>query len=78
MNTFLGSDICNKILNDEVVPMEQCDFDLLLQSANLNLEGFVNKISKEYPRLNKEDLYYPCLMLMNLNDKRTSLLFGVT
>ena len=41
MNTFLGSDICNKILNDEVVPMEQCDFDLLLQSANLNLEGFV-------------------------------------
>lgn len=78
MNAFLDSDICNKILNDDVVPMEQCDFDLLLQSAKLNLEGFVDKISKEYPRLKKEDLCYLCLMLMNLNDKQTSLLFGVT
>lgn len=78
MDAFLGSEICKRILNDETAPMGQDDFDLLLQSANHNLGGFVDKMSREYPRLKKEDLCYLCLLLINLNDKQISLLFGVT
>ena len=78
MDAFLGSEICFRIMNDKDLQMNQNDFDLLLQSANLNLRGFVVNISKEYPRLKKEDLCYICLMLIDLNDKQISSLFGVT
>lgn len=78
MDAFLNSDICAKILHGEVNQMNQNDFDLLLQSANHNLDGFADNIHKEYQRLKKEDLCYLCLTLMNLNDKQISSLFGVT
>ncbi|MBR2508101.1 MAG: hypothetical protein IKB70_14740, partial [Bacilli bacterium] len=78
MDAFLGSEICFRVVNDKDFQMNQDDFDLLLQSANLNLRGFVVNISKEYPRLKKEDLCYICLMLIDLNDKQISSLFGVT
>ena len=78
MDAFLDSEICKRILNNESVPMVQEDYDSLLCSANLNLGGFADKMSKEYPRLKKEDLCYLCLLLMNLNDKQISSLFGVT
>ena len=78
MDAFLASEICFRIMNDKDLQMNQDDFDLLLQSANLNLRGFVVNISKEYPRLKKEDLCYICLMLIDLNDKQISSLFGVT
>ena len=78
MDAFLGSEICFRIMNDKDLQMNQDDFDLLLRSANLNLRGFVVNISKEYPRLKKEDLCYICLMLIDLNDKQISSLFGVT
>lgn len=78
MDAFLGSEICFRIINDKNFQMNQDDLDMLLQSANLNLRGFVDNISKEYPRLKKEDLCYICLMLIDLNDKQISSLFGVT
>ena len=78
MDAFLGSEICFRIINDKNFQMNQDDLDMLLQSANLNLRGFVDNISKEYPRLKKEDLCYICLMLIDINDKQISSLLGVT
>ena len=87
---YCQSEICAKILNDinelsksgkdtsKLQALGHEDFVMLLQSANLHLGNFLNNISTKYPTLKKEDFYYLCLTIINLNDKQIASLFGVT
>ncbi|MBQ8222945.1 MAG: hypothetical protein IJZ87_06340, partial [Bacteroidales bacterium] len=87
---YCQSEICAKILNNinelsksgkdisELQTLRHEDFVMLLQSANLHLGNFFKNISTKYPSLKKEDIYYLCLTIINLNDKQIAALFGLT
>ena len=90
LKEYYQSEICVKILNEikelsksnkdttELEPLSKEEFILLFQSANLHLGIFLQNISNKYPSLKKDDLYYLCLVLINLNDKQIAALFGLT
>ena len=84
------SEICMKILNEiselsksgkntsELQALRQDEFAMLLQSAKLHLSTFLKNTSDKYPTLKKEDFYYLCLVIINLNDKQIASLFGLS
>ena len=86
----MQSDIVSKILNiangkqsksfdgNYTRSLTNDELALLSQSANMHLNNMINRISVEFPKLKKEDLFYLCLVLLNLNDKQIATLFGVT
>ena len=90
LKEYYQSEICVKILNKikelsksnkdttELEPLSKEEFVLLFRSANLHLGIFLQNISNKYPSLKKDDLYYLCLVLINLNDKQIAALFGLT
>ena len=90
LKEYYQSEICAKILNEinelskankmtsELKPLSQEEFVMLLQSANLHLGEFIKNISDKYPSFRKDDLYYLCLVAINLNDKQIAALFNVT
>ena len=90
LKEYYQSEICIKILNEirelaksnkdtsELEPLSKEEFVLLFRSANLHLGIFLQNISNKYPSLKKDDLYYLCLVLINLNDKQIAALFGLT
>ena len=84
VNSYRNSEICIKIMNvikenpaPETASLSQEEFRLLVQAANLHLNGFIDDLSQNFPRLKNEDLYYICLSMLNLRDKQISCLFGV-
>ena len=90
LKEYCQSEICVKIFGcidklsksgkdtSELKPLSQEDFVMLLQSANMYLGNFLKNISTKYPSLKKEDIYYLCLTIINLNDKQIAALFGVS
>ena len=90
LKEFCQSEICIKILNDinelsksgkdtsELQALRHEEFVMLLQSANLHIGTFLKNISQKYPSLKKDDLYYLCLTIINLNDKQIAALFGLS
>lgn len=90
LKEYFQSEICVKILNEinelsksnrmtsELKPLSQEEFAILLQSANLHIGEFIKYLSEKYPSFKKEDLYYLCLMILNLNDKQIAALFGLS
>ncbi len=90
LNGYYQSEICSKILihikelsesnkkETELKKLMQNEFALLLKSANYYLNNIFNNLTNKYPNLKKEDLYYMCLVILNLNDRQISSLFGVT
>ncbi|MBQ8760172.1 MAG: hypothetical protein IJZ06_01970, partial [Bacteroidales bacterium] len=90
LKEYCQSEICVKIFGcidelsksgkdmSELKPLSQEDFVLLLQSAKQHLSLFLKNISSRYPSLKKEDIYYLCLTIINLNDKQIAALFGVS
>ena len=90
LKDYYKSEICAKILNEisdlsksnkmtsDLKSLSQEEFVMLLQSANLHLGEFIKNISDKYPSFKKDDLYYLCLVAINLNDKQIAALFNVT
>lgn len=90
LNEYYNSEICYKILkqieelsrnkmdNSLLEPLKQDELFLLVSCANKYLNNLLDDLSGRYPKLKKEDLYYLCLIIVNLNDKQIAALFGVT
>ena len=90
LNEYYNSEVCSRILKQieelseknidtsRLEPLKQEDFFLLLKYANRYLNNLINDLSNRFPKLKQEDLYYLCLIIINLNDKQISSLFGVT
>lgn len=90
LNGYYHSEICSTILRQveklseknidtsRLNALKQEEFVLLLKSANIFLNDIFNNMANRYPKLKKEDLYYLCLAIINLNDKQISSLFGVS
>ncbi len=87
---YLQSDISSKILEiakenqsksfdeNETRSLTHAELALLSQSANIYLNNVINRISVEFPKLKKDDLYYLCLIILDLNDRQISSLLGVS
>lgn len=77
MEAYWKSEICSRILSMDNKAMTQDDFVLLLDTANKHLNNVFAELAEQYKRLKKEDLYYLCLVIIELSDKQISSLFGV-
>ena len=90
LKEYYQSEICVKILNEinelskankmtsDLKPLSQEEFVMLFQSANLHLGEFIKNLSDKYPSFKKDDVYYLCLVAINLNDRQIAALFNVT
>lgn len=79
INTFYESDICKRILSqniNRVIRLDNNDLTTLLKTADYHLNNLSAKIKKEFPNLKKDDLYYLCFVLLKLNNHEISLLLG--
>lgn len=77
VEAYCRSEICTKVLSMESHKLTQDDLVMLLDTANKHLNNVFVELSECYPRLKKEDLYYLCLVTIELSDKQISSLFGV-
>ena len=74
MEAYHNSEICRKILerkSTEYTLLKSEELVQLLDSANTNLGGLISNLNRDYPQLNKDELYCICLLLLNFN--KTSL-----
>ena len=79
INTFYESDICKRILSqniNRIIKLDNNDLTTLLKTADYHLNNLSAKIKKEFPNLKKDDLYYLCFVLLKLNNHEISLLLG--
>lgn len=79
LEKYYNSDICIEItkrvqeLNtknlkaSELTPLSRNELILLLQSANIHLNNYINRVSTKYPELKKDDFYCICLLLLNVD-----------
>jgi hypothetical protein len=77
IESYYKSDICQKILNRKVTDFSALtneDFALLMQAADKHLNNITVRIKEKYPKINKDDLYYICLILLNIEESNLQYL----
>ena len=77
IESYYKSDICQKILNRKVTDFSALtneDFALLIQAADKHLNNITVRIKGKYPKINKDDLYYICLILLNIEESNLQYL----
>ena len=77
IESYYKSDICQKILNRKVTDFSALtneDFALLMQAADKHLNNITVRIKGKYPNINKDDLYYICLILLNIEESNLQYL----
>jgi hypothetical protein len=77
IESYYKSDICQKILNRKVTDFSALtneDFALLIQAADKHLNNITIRIKGKYPKINKDDLYYICLILLNIEESNLQYL----
>ena len=77
IESYYKSDICQKILNRKVTDFSALtneDFALLMQAADKHLNNITIRIKGKYPKINKDDLYYICLILLNIEESNLQYL----
>ena len=70
IESYYKSDICRKIVNRKATDFSALtneDFALLIQAADKHLNKITARLKEKYPKVNKEDLYYICLILLNVD-----------
>ena len=76
---FHNSSICQKIINrkpSDFTTLSDGELALLLDAADKNLDNFTKKLKDRYPKLKKNDFYYICLLLLNIEKNKFQYLLG--
>lgn len=76
---FHNSSICQKIINrkpSDFTTLSDGELALLLDAADKNLDNFTKKLKDIYPKLKKDDFYYICLLLLNVEKNKFQYLLG--
>ena len=77
IEAYYKSDICQKIVNrktNDFSALTNEDFALLIQAADKYLNNITARLREKYPKINKEDLYYICLILLNTDESKLQYL----
>ena len=78
-DAYYNSDICKSILEkkeEKYIPLSVSELSLLLDAANDNLDNIINKLKAKYPKLNTNDMYYICLIMLNVSKSGLSYLLN--
>ncbi len=87
-DNFKNCSICRKIFSDidylrkngfkvnNLSPLTEDELELLIDEANVYMDGYVRDIIDEYPQLKKEDVYCICLSLLNISEPTMAVLLG--
>ena len=70
IEAYYKSDICHKIINrkaNDFSALSNEDFALLIQAADKHLNNITTRLKEKYPKINKDDMYYICLILLNVD-----------
>lgn len=76
---FHNSSICQKIINRkpyDFTTLSDGELALLLDATDKNLDNFTKKIKDRYPKLKKDDFYYICMLLLNIEKNKFQYLLG--
>lgn len=76
---YHNSAICQKILNrkpTDFTALSESELALLIEAADKNLGNLTNRLKDKYPNLKKDDFYYICLLLLNIEKNKFQYLFG--
>ena len=76
---YHNSEICQKILNRkpfDFTALSDGDLALLLESADRNLGNLTKRFKDKYPKLKRDDFYYICLLLLNIEKNKFQYLLG--
>ena len=76
---YHNSEICQKILNrkpTDFTALSDSELALLLESADKHLGNLTKTFNDKYPKLRKEDFYYICLLLLNVEKNKFQYLLG--
>lgn len=76
---FHNSSICQKIINrkpSDFTTLSDGELALLLDAADKSLDNFTKKLKDIYPKLKKDDFYYICLLLLNIEKNKLQYLLG--
>ena len=79
IEAYYKSDICHKIINrkaNDFSALTNEDFALLIQAADKHLNNITTRLKEKYPKINKEDLYYICLILLNTDENKLQYLIN--
>jgi hypothetical protein len=79
IEAYYKSDICHKIINrkaNDFSALSNEDFALLIQAADKHLNNITTRLKEKYPKINKEDLYYICLILLNTDENKLQYLIN--
>ncbi len=77
--SYYNSGICQKILNkksSDFTMLTEGELALLLEAADINLGNLTKTLKDKYPKLKKDDLYYICLILLNVEKNKFQYLLG--
>lgn len=76
---YYNSAICQKISNrklSDFTALSESELALLLEVANENLGNITKSLKCKYPKLKKDDFYYICLLLLNIEKNKFQYLLG--
>ena len=76
---YHNSEICQKILNRKPIDftaLSESELALLLESADKHLGNLTKTLTDKYPKLRKDDFYYICLLLLNVEKNKFQYLLG--
>lgn len=76
---FHNSTICQKIINrkpSDFTTLSDGELALLLEAADKNLDNLTKRFKDKYPKLKKDDFYYICLLLLNIEKNKFQYLLG--
>ena len=79
IDAYYNSEICRKILGEKeekYTALSASELSMLLDAANENLDNIINKIKARYPQLNTDDMYYICLIHLNISKNGISYLMN--
>ncbi|MBO5853982.1 MAG: hypothetical protein J6Q61_04515 [Bacteroidales bacterium] len=77
IEAYYKSDICQNILNRKATDFSALtneDFALLIQAADKHLNNITTRLKEKYPKINKDDMYYICLILLNVDQNKLQYL----
>ena len=71
IDAYYKSEICRKIINrrtTDISALSNEELALLLQTADKHLNNITARLKEKYHKLDKDDMYYICLILLNTEE----------
>jgi DNA-binding CsgD family transcriptional regulator len=79
LDIFYKSDICENILKRDgldLIPLTENELQLLMTTANYNLDNLIARLFNEFPKLTTIDMQCICLVVLLNNNSKIAYMLG--